>query len=418
MRNQILLLLFLSITVLAGEPAARFELASVPQVSQAAARMDNAIAPRFRDTVAAVTVVLTMGATRYGMNLTRPSEIHFYSFGEKPAMRIIAYALPEVREPETRGRMWGLRFRARRKGDLIAFDTEDLTEPFPAEPPGKNLKPGELLRGTVRADAVHRHFRFGSFNTKEMSSRLILNGLDELLAQLRDAAVVFTADAEALKLDLTVRATEKSALAQWMKQPLPAKGPVQSCSGTEMISVLRLNPTAGLKKYGQEYLEGKRKNILPRSLPDAVTGFAVMSIRNSGTNPSSRLAVGIDPARSAAIKKEIGKFGYTPFTGWYQLRKEPPMFCSGTGDQVIFCGMVSLDKSTLDDLFRPKDHSGIIPDRPFICLDLKQPDRPLAELRLEGDAMRLILQAPDSWFAECRPLLEKPLLFQAEKRRP
>ncbi|MBR4666037.1 MAG: hypothetical protein IKO93_19380, partial [Lentisphaeria bacterium] len=128
--------------------------------------------------------------------------------------------------------------------------------------------------------------------------------------------------------------------------------------------------------------------------------------------------VGIDPARSAAIKKEIGKFGYTPFTGWYQLRKEPPMFCSGTGDQVIFCGMEKLDKSTMDELFRPEDHSGIIPDRPFICLDLKHPDRPLAELRLEGDAMRLILQAPDSWFADCRPLLEKPLLFQAEKRRP
>ena len=55
MRSLILFLLFLTITVFAGEPAARFELASVPQVSQAAARMSNAIAPRFRDTVAAVT---------------------------------------------------------------------------------------------------------------------------------------------------------------------------------------------------------------------------------------------------------------------------------------------------------------------------------------------------------------------------
>lgn len=418
MRSLILPLLFLTIPFFAGEPAARFELASVPQVSQAAARMSNAIAPRFRDTVAAVTIALTMGATRYGMNLTRPSEIHFYSFGEKPAIRIIAHVLPEVREPETRGKLWGLRFRARQKGDLIAFDTEGLNEPFPAAPPGKNLKPGELLRGTIRADAVHRHFRFGSFNTRDTSSRLILNGLDELLAQLRDAAVVFTADAEALKLDLTVRAAEKSALAQWMKQPLPAKGPVQSCSGTEMISVLRLNPTAALKKYGREYLERERKNLLPPSLPDAVTGFAVMAVRNSGADPSARLAAGIDPAKSAAVKREIGKSGYTPYPGWYQLRKEPPMFCSGTGDQVIFCGMEKLDKSTLDDLFNPKDHSGIIPDRPFICLDLKHPDRPLAELRFEGDAMRLILQAPDSWFAECRPLLEKPLLVPAERKRP
>ena len=417
MKSLILPLLFLTVPFFAGEPAARFELASVPLVSQAAARMDNAIAPRFRDTVAAVTVVLTMGATRYGMNLTRPTEIHFYSFGENPAMRIIAYALPEVREPETRGKLWGLRFRARRKGDLIAFDTEGLTEPFPSESPGKNLKPGELLRGTVRANAVHRHFRFGSFNTKETSSRLILNGLDELLTELREASVVFTADAEALKVELTVRAEEKSALAQWLKQPLPPKGPVQSCSGTEMISVLRLNPTTDLKKYGQEYLEGKRKNVLPRSLPDAVTGFAVMAIRNSGTNSSARLAVGIDPARSAAVKKEIGKLGYTPYPGWYQLRKEPPMFCSGAEKQVFFCGMEHLDRATLEDLFRVQDHSAAVPDRPFVCLDLKHPDRPLAELRFEADAMHLILRAPDSWFASCRPLLEKPLLFPAAKPR-
>jgi len=417
MKPLIFLLLSLTVPFYAGEPAARFELASVPLVSQAAARMDNAIAPRFRDTVAAVTVVLTMGATRYGMDLTRPSEIHFYSFGEKPAMRIIANALPEVKEPETRGKLWGLRFRARRKGDLIAFDTEGLNKPFPSETPGKNLKPGELLRGSIRAEAVRRHFRFGSFNTKDAASHLILNGLDELLTELREASVVFTADAEALKVELTVRAKEKSALAQWLKRPLPAKGPIQSCSGTGLISVLRLNPTAALKKYGQDYLERERNNILPRSLPDAVTGFAVMAIRNSGTNSSARLAVGIDPARSAAVKKEIGKLGYTPYPGWYQLRKEPPLFCSGAKEQVIFCGMEHLERAALEELFRVQDHPAAVPDRPFVCLDLKHPDRPLAELRFETDAMHLILQAPDSWFAECRPLLEKPLLFPAAKPR-
>ena len=416
MKTLIPILLFLAIAVSAEPPAARFELASVPQVSQAASRLDNVIAPRFRDTAAAVTVVLTMGATRYGMNLTRPSEIHFYSFGENPAMRIIAYALPEVKEPADRGKLWGLDFRARRKGDLVVFDTEGLNEPFPTEPPGKNLKRGELLRGTIRTEAVHRHFRFGSFNTKDATARLILNGLDELLAELRDAAAVFSADDDVLKFEITVRAKEKSALSQWMKQPLPAKGPIRTGSETELISVLRLNPTVTLKKYGREYLERERKNSLPKTLPDAVTGFAVMAIRNSGTNPSARLAVGIDPAKSAAVQKEIGKLGYTPYQGWHQLRREPPVFCSQTGDQAIFCIMEQLDRNTLENLFRPQVYQGTVPDRPFICLDLKQPERPLAELHFEGDAMRLILQAPESWFAGCRPLLEKPLLLPEGNR--
>lgn len=416
MKIQTLILLFLTFALSAAPPAARFELASVPQVSQAASRLNDAIAPRFRDTVAAVTVVLTMGATRYGMNLTRPSEIHFYSFGEKPAMRIIAYALSEIKEPENRGKLWGMRFRARRKGDLVVFDTEDLTEPFPAEPPGKNLKPGELLRGTIRTDAVHRHFRFGSFNTKDANSRLILNGLDELLAELRDAAVVFSANDDLLKVELTVRAREKSALSQWMKQPLPAKGTVQTVSGTELISVLRLSPTETLKKYGQSYLLREKKNVLPKNLPEAVTGFAVMAIRNSGTNPSARLAVGIDPAKKSAVQKEISKLGYTPFSGWYQLRKDPPMFCSQTGDQTIFCGMEQLDRNLLETLFHPQAYPASVPDRPFICFDPKQPERPLAELCFEADAMRLILQAPDSWFAGCRPLLEQPLLLPTGNR--
>ena len=130
---------------------------------------------------------------------------------------------------------------------------------------------------------------------------------------------------------------------------------------------------------------------------------------SSGTNPSARLAVGIDPAKSAAVRKEVGKLGYTPYQGWYQLRREPLMFCSQTGDQAVFCIMEQLDRNTLENLFRPEVYQGTVPDRPFICFDPKQPERPLAELRFENHDMRLVLQAPDSWFAGCRPLLENPL---------
>ena len=183
MRSLILILLLLTFTVPAAPPAARFELLSVPQVSQAASRLGNAIAPRFRDTAAAVTLVLTMGAVRYGMDLTRPAEIHFYSFGEKPAMRIIAHALPEVKAPEDNAKFWNIRFHARRKDGLVVFDSEGVNGAFPSVPPGKNLKNGELLRGMIQTEAVQKYYRFASFNTKDPASRLILSGLDELLKQ-------------------------------------------------------------------------------------------------------------------------------------------------------------------------------------------------------------------------------------------
>lgn len=416
MRPIFSILLFLTFTVSARPSAARFELASVPQVSQAASRLDNAIAPRFRDTAAAVTLVLTLGATRYGMDLTRPLEIRFYSFGEKPAMRIIAYALPEVQEPETRGKLWGMLFHGVRKRNLIVFDSEGVSEPFPTVPPGKNLKKGELLRGFIEAAPVHRHFRFSSFNTKDTSARLILKGLDELLAEIQDGEVIFSADENSLKLNLTVRPKERSAVLNWMKQPLPPRGPVEVFPGTDLVSVLRMNPTAVLKEYGRNYLIRKRTNALPKALPDAVTGFAVMAVRNEKTNSAVRLAVGITPARAAAVRQEIGKLDYTPFPNWFQIHRQPPLFCSEIGSQVIFCGMEQLDRTTLENLFRPQVCPLAVPDRPFICLDLKHPDRPLAELRFEKDVMHLLLQAPDSWFAGCRPLLEKPLLLPEKSR--
>ena len=411
MRAFFSLLFLCSFPLSAQSPAAKFELSSIPLVSQAASRLDNAVAPRFRDSIAAATLVLTMGAAQFGMDLTRPADLLFYSFGEKPAMRIVAYALPGVKGQQDRIKMWGLRFHVRQGGDLIACDSEGLSAPFPSVPPGKDLKPGELLRGTIQAKAVQKHFQFSSFNTKNHAAGLILKGLDELLAEIRNADVVFSADEKSLKLELGIRPKKESVLRQWMKQPLPARGKIETFSGAQTLAVLQLPPTETLRRYGKAYVEHGKTNLLPSVLPAAVNGFAVMAICNSGPVPSSRLTVGIDPSQSAVVRKEIRKWNYTPYPGWFQLRRQPPLFCSENADRIIFCSMDLLGRTTLENLLRPQNYQGSVPDLPFICLDLNHPDRPLAELRFGQDSMRLILQAPDSWFSACRPLLKKPLLL-------
>ncbi|MBO4630518.1 MAG: hypothetical protein J5858_01210 [Lentisphaeria bacterium] len=411
MRTFFSLLFLCSFLLSAQSPAAKFELSSIPLVSRAASRLDNAIAPRFRDTAATATLMLTMGAARFGMDLTRPADLLFYSFGEKPAMRIVAYALPGIKEPQDHANLWGLRFHARQQGDLIAFDSEGVNAPFPTVPPGKNVKAGELLRGTIQAETVHKHFQFSSFNTKNHAARLILKGLDELLAEIKEADVIFSEDEQSLKVELVFRPKKESVLRQWMKQPLPARGKIETFSGAQTLTVLQLPPTETLRRYGKAYVEHGKTNLLPSVLPAAVNGFAVMAICNSGPVPSSRLTVGIDPSQSAVVRKEIRKWNYTPYPDWFQLRRQPPLFCSENAGQIIFCSMDLLDRATLENLLRPQNYQGSVPNLPFICLDLNHPDRPLAELRFEQDFMHLILQAPDSWFSACRPLLEKPLLL-------
>ena len=210
-----------AVVAAAAEPAARFEILSVPQVSQAVTRMGNCIAPRFRDTVAAATLILSIGPVRCGMDPARPLEILFYSFGEKPVMRIVAHAVAGKGDPDFQPALAGRSFQAKRKGDQLVLDTDGVSEPFPEAPPGKNLKPGELIRGTVRADAVRRHFKFRQFNTRDTSAQLILRGVDELLDQLVQVQAVFAADGEKLKLELTAVPDQGASLEHWMQLPLP-----------------------------------------------------------------------------------------------------------------------------------------------------------------------------------------------------
>jgi len=409
--RKIGLLLFLigtSIAATAAEPAARFEIASLPVVSSHVSRLDNCIAPRFRDSIAATTLILTMGAAQLGMDLTRPWEISFYSFGENPAVRITAFALGDGELSRKSAKLLGIRFHANRQRGLVVLDSEELKEPFPADPPGLGLQTAELIRGTVHAEAVHRHFRFRTFNTGNNSARLILAGVDELLAQLTRAEVVFSADEAFLKLNLSVTPRKQSALQKWMQQPLPAKGKIETYPGAKTLSVLRLNPTETLRRYGSLYLEQmSRRNSFPAAWAAASTGFAVMA---SGRD-NLRLSAGIIPDRADAVWKTVRQYKETPFAGWFSLASDPVLLCFPDADRIIFFGTSRMDAANLRAMSKPQTYRRTLPDCPFVCMDLSRPEQPLAQLLFDKGILRLKLQAPDEWFASCGPLLSKPLLL-------
>jgi len=412
MRLPIFLLTFFPILLSAAQPpAARFELVSVPQVSQTVSRMGNCIAPRFRDTVAAVTLILSAGAVQCGMDPTRPMEIRFYSFGERPVMRITAFAVEHKGDLPARIKLAGCPFQVKEKGKLIILDSNGISEPLPTVLPGNGLKEGELIRGTVQADAVRRHFRFSSFNAKDTSANLILRGVDELLTQAGEAAVVFSADEKSLKVELTVRPKKTSALSRWMQQPLPPKGRIEVFDGAQTLAVLRLDPTGTLRQYAAAYL-GKS---FPASLAASANGFAAMASGSSRKYSSMRVNAGIRPDPSAGLQKEIRKLKPTPFDGWFQLRNNPTLLISLKPDGLLLFGADGMDSTLLHALDQPREFTKTLPDVPFVCLDLADLERPLAELRIDRGSLRLILQAKDQWFAAHGPLLEKPLLLPERK---
>lgn len=402
------------VSLTAAEPAARFEIVSLPVVSSHISRLGDCIAPRFRDSVAAATLVLTMGAAQLGMDLTRPWEISFYSFGENPSVRITAFSLGDGELFRKSAKLLGIRFRASRQRGLVALDSEGLKEPFPADPPGLGLQTAELVRGTIQAEAVHRHFRFRTFNTGNNSARLILAGVDELLAQLSGAEVVFSADEAFLKLNLSVVPRKQSVLQKWMAQPLPPKGKIETYPGATTLSVLRLNPTETLRRYGMLYLEQTgRRNSFPAAWAAASTGFASMA---SGQE-NLRLSAGIIPDRADDVRKTVRQYKETPFAGWFSLASDPVLLCFSGADRIIFFGTSRMDAATRRAMSEPQEYRGSLPDCPFVCMDLSRPgQQPLAQLLFDKGILRLKLQAPDEWFASCGPLLSKPLLLPDDRR--
>lgn len=417
MRLPFLMLLFLICHLAAAEPALRLEFASLPQTAQAVSRSGSCIAPRFRDTVAAVTLFLTLGASQYGMDLTRPLSIEYHAFGERPAIRIIAYALSGEYSSRNSIRYQNVLFRARRQGELTLLETEGLSGVPPAVPPGGNLRPGEVLRAEAAPGPLHRHFRFENFNSRDPAVRLLLRGTDELLGELRRLTLSFSAEPDRLRLELTAVPRENSALSAWLKRPPVPRGRAEIFPGAEILAVLRLPPTAALRRYGKAYVEAGQKSFLPLELAAAADGFAVLAADSRRGQAAVRIAAGMAPSAASGVRKAVSGLGYTPFSGWYSLRRDPPLLVSAGKDKIVFCGMESLERSLLEKLFAPTAYRGNVPDGLFVCLDLARPERPLALLRAEAGVLHLTLQAPDRWFAEHGPLLDKPILLPERKPR-
>ncbi|MBO4649420.1 MAG: hypothetical protein J5806_14825 [Lentisphaeria bacterium] len=417
MRLPFLMSFFLICTLSAAEPALRLEFASLPQTAQAVSRPGSCIAPRFRDTVAAVTLFLTLGAAQHSMDLTRPLTVEYHAFGEQPAVRIIAYALPGGYSSRKSIRYQNVRFHPRRQGDLVLLETDGLTGIPPAVPPGETLRPGEILRAEATPDSLHRHFRFEDFNSRDPAVHLLLRGTDELLGELKRLTLSFSAEPEMLKLELTAVPRDDSALAAWMKRPPVPRGRIEVFSGAETLAVLRLPATETLRRYGKDYMEAGQKSFLPLELAAAANGFAVLSADSRRGQSAVRLAAGMSPSAAPGVSKALSGLGYTPFPGWYLLRRDPVLLVSAGKDEIIFCGMEKLERTLQEKLFAPTPYRGNVPDGLFVCLDLARPERPLALLRAEGGVLHLTLQASDRWFAAHGPLLDKPLLLPDRKPR-
>ncbi|MCI6289652.1 MAG: hypothetical protein MR727_13120 [Lentisphaeria bacterium] len=391
-------------------PLLRFEAASVPQVSSSLSRLGDCIAPKFKDSLAAATVVLTMGAAQYGMDLTRPLIIEIYGLGKTPSMRIFAHALPSKEDMRSSAKLWNARFSVRRTGNMILFFTEDLRScPVPAFPPGSALQSGELLRAEADPEILRiMNLPAGKRKPSENSTRLLLRGTEELAAAVKHVRLSFSAEPETLHLTLRAEAKPGSALADWMRRPLPPKESIKTFEGASTLTVLRLPPTDALRHYGRNYLRLNGRDVLPPEWTMSVSGFAVLAARHSGS-PAARLCLGIVPEYFPALRQGMEKLGYTPFPGLWQLRRTPPLFCSAGKNALILYGLERVERETLEQMRSPQPLNLPVPDCPFVCLDLAHPEKPLVQLTFERNELVFRFQAPDSWFASFRPLLEKPL---------
>ncbi len=380
-------------------------MASVIGLSSAVSQLGNCIAPNFQDTVALFTVALSVGGTAFGMDPTRPVSIVFYRIGEKPSMRITAYAVPNVRNIRETVSLWNMKFHARLEKELVTLSTDDLVAaPPPVSAPGKNLA-GSLLVMEALPDKTD--FQFSSLNDEKNRHEILYRALDELMPGVEVFRLSFGADGGSLVLKLSVQARKDSPLEKYLSSPLPQKGPVETYAGAKSLLVFRLPPLESLYKHGEAFFFRHQNPMLPM-LPPAITGFAVLSLDRNFDQAAAKLVMDIRPDRSPAIADAASCQGYTPYPDLYQVTRTPPLFCSMSGNRLSFYYTSSLDKDNLEQLLKPVTLS-LGADSPFAFYDLTSPDRPIAELRFRGNSAELVFRAAPEWFASLPPLTNVPL---------
>lgn len=413
LRNTLFILFFLLPAMMQAAqerlPLLRFEMTSVPQVSSSLSRLGDCIAPKFKDSLAAATVVLTLGAAQYGMDLTRPLVIEIYRLEKTPSMRICAHALPAAEDMRSSAKLWNTGFAVRRTGDMVLFLTGDLHSlPVPDVLPGTALQSGELFRAEADPAILQAVNFAGKRRPSENPAQLLLRGAEELAASVKRVRLSFSAEPETLSLTLRAEACPGSALADWMRRPLPPQGIPETFEGADTLAILRLPPTAALCQYGRSYLRQNGTDILLPEWLERLSGFAVLAARHS-ESPAVQLRLGIAPEQFPALRQDMTKLDYTPFPGLWQLRRTPPVFCSAEKNALILYSLERLERASLEKLRRTETVNTRVPDCPFVCFDLAHPEKPLVQLTFEQNELVFRLHAPDSWFASFRPLLEKPL---------
>lgn len=387
----------------------RVEMVSVIGMSAAVSRLGNCVAPHFKDTLALFTVALTVGGSTFGMDLTRPVSIVFYEVGKKPSMRITAYAIPNVQVIQKKAALWDMKLQARLENGLVTLFTDDLADDLtPASAPGKNLS-DSILSVEAFPEKIGKHFSFRSLNTRNENILLLFQALDELMSEVEAFRLSFRADDNFLIVKLSARARKNSALESYLSRPLPEKGPIESFDGAGFLSLFRLAPNESLCRYGTAYFFGKRQNALVPVLPSAITGFAVLSSGKDAVPASVKLTLGIRPDHASGIVNAVAGMGYTPYPNLFQVTKNPPLFCSVSGNRLAFYYTDALEKDKFERLLKPVPLSLNAGESPFAFYDLSRPDRPIAELRFKGNTAEMIFRAPDEWFAALPPLMDVPL---------
>lgn len=394
---------------IAAEPLLQIETTRLPVLAQEISRLGNAVAPRLKDSTAAGMVVLAFTGMQFGMDATRPVLISLYSFGEKPLMRVTAYLIPETEIVNNEVKLWGMHFKVRKSGELAVLENGKITAP--PEIPGVRLAKNERIRIRFMTDQFGKHFRFVSLQASDRRNHLFLQGIDELMTQLKSLELSFISTPQLLTLRMKASVKSGTAVDSWLRKAGQLPPPVKPhiFPGTEYLTILRIRPTETLCRYGELYLSEKFPAGLFRTFSGSAAGMY--------GNEKARLDFGLIPSGENAARQYLRKLEYTPFQGLYRIHKTPPLFAEYANHCVNFYGMTEMSPAELKNL-RTTQSAGIqVPALPFVLYDLKYTAKPVMRLDFTNHEMILTAEASDEWFNVREPILKTPL-HQIDWRHP